>query len=136
MRRFRSGPSVRFHGSGGSVDVWVAISFGARLAGLAGAATIPASAGLLIPRCAWVHTWGMRFPLDVAFLAWPPVPAGCAVLGLAPAVEPRRSVRLARPAARTAVLEAQAGALARIGLQPGASAQVEGFRGRSGPIAA
>ena len=40
----------------------------ARLLGLAGLHSDEAGAGLLIPRCASVHTFGMRFPLDIYFL--------------------------------------------------------------------
>lgn len=40
----------------------------ARLLGLAGLHVDEAGAGLLIPRCASVHTFGMRFPLDLYFL--------------------------------------------------------------------
>lgn len=40
----------------------------ARLLGLAGLDRGRAGAGLLIPRCASVHTFGMRFALDLVFL--------------------------------------------------------------------
>lgn len=40
----------------------------ARLLGLAGLDREAAGAGLLIPRCAAVHTFGMRFALDLVFL--------------------------------------------------------------------
>lgn len=40
----------------------------ARLLGLALLPRERAGAGLLIPRCASVHTFGMRFALDVVFL--------------------------------------------------------------------
>jgi uncharacterized protein len=40
----------------------------ARLLGLAGLHRDEAGAGLLIPRCSSVHTFGMRFPLDLYFL--------------------------------------------------------------------
>ena len=40
----------------------------ARLLGLAGLPQLPADRGLLIPRCRSVHTFGMRFPLDLVFL--------------------------------------------------------------------
>jgi hypothetical protein len=53
----------------------------------------------------------MRFPLDIAFLEWPPAPP-CSPLSLREAVPPRRAVRMARPARGTAVLEAPAGTLA------------------------
>jgi uncharacterized protein len=49
-------------------EVPVAVGLRARLLGLAGLERERAGAGLLIPRCANVHTIGMRFPLDVCFL--------------------------------------------------------------------
>lgn len=49
-------------------EVPVASSFQARLLGLAHLDREQAGAGLLIPRCSSVHTFGMRFPLDLIFL--------------------------------------------------------------------
>jgi uncharacterized protein len=49
-------------------EVPVASGFRARLLGLAFLDRGAAGSGLLIPRCARVHTFGMRFPLDVLFL--------------------------------------------------------------------
>jgi uncharacterized membrane protein (UPF0127 family) len=49
-------------------EVPVAAGFQARLLGLAGLDRHDAGAGLLIPRCASVHTFGMRFALDLHFL--------------------------------------------------------------------
>jgi uncharacterized membrane protein (UPF0127 family) len=46
----------------------VAESFRSRLQGLAWRPRSQAGPGLLIPRCASVHTFGMRFSLDVYFL--------------------------------------------------------------------
>ena len=46
----------------------VAKDFRTRLLGLAWRDRGRAGAGLLIPRCSSVHTFGMRFPLDVYFL--------------------------------------------------------------------
>lgn len=46
----------------------VASGFRSRLLGLAGLDPEEAGPGLLIPRCASVHTFGMRFELDVIFL--------------------------------------------------------------------
>ena len=40
----------------------------ARLLGLALLRDLPAGHALLIPDCRSVHTFGMRFPIDVAFL--------------------------------------------------------------------
>ncbi|MEM8748149.1 MAG: DUF192 domain-containing protein [Actinomycetota bacterium] len=66
---------------------------------------------LLLPSCRWVHTFGMRFDLDVAFLD-----------GEGRVLSTRRMKRqrlgLPVPAART-VIEAEAGAFARWGLRPG-----------------
>jgi uncharacterized protein len=50
--------------------------------------------GLLIPRCRSVHTFGMRFSLDVYFLD-----AGGGFIALRAAVPPRRVVRDRRAAA-------------------------------------
>jgi uncharacterized membrane protein (UPF0127 family) len=49
-------------------EVPVATGFRARLLGLAQLPRERAGAGLLIPRCACVHTFGMRFALDLVFL--------------------------------------------------------------------
>jgi uncharacterized protein len=52
----------------GGHEVPVAVGFRARLLGLALLDEAVAGPGLLIPRCAAVHTFGMRFALDVRFL--------------------------------------------------------------------
>jgi uncharacterized membrane protein (UPF0127 family) len=49
-------------------EVRVARGLPSRLLGLAHLDRERAGEGLLIPRCASVHTLGMRFPLDVCFL--------------------------------------------------------------------
>lgn len=49
-------------------DFPVATSFRSRLLGLTWCDRAQAGAGLLIPRCSSVHTFGMRFELDVYFL--------------------------------------------------------------------
>jgi uncharacterized protein len=46
----------------------VALSRRARLLGLALLDRRAAGAGLLLPGCRSVHTFGMRFPLDLVFL--------------------------------------------------------------------
>jgi uncharacterized membrane protein (UPF0127 family) len=70
---------------------------------------------LLLTACRSVHTFGMAFPIDVA-LCSPTADGGLVV----------RTTRLLRPARMTApswrataVLEAEAGAFARWGLEPG-----------------
>ncbi|MBU5636420.1 DUF192 domain-containing protein [Geomonas sp. Red69] len=48
--------------------VCVAESFLARLKGLLGREELPPGQGLWIKPCKSVHTFGMKFPIDVAFL--------------------------------------------------------------------
>jgi uncharacterized membrane protein (UPF0127 family) len=52
----------------GLENIPVAIGFRRRLLGLSWRDRAEAGPGLLIPRCASVHTFGMRFPLDLFFL--------------------------------------------------------------------
>jgi hypothetical protein len=49
-------------------EVAVAVGLRARLLGLSRLHREEAGPGLLIPRCASVHTFGMRFALDLVFL--------------------------------------------------------------------
>jgi uncharacterized membrane protein (UPF0127 family) len=65
-----------------------------RLLGLAFCDRDRAGPGLLIPRCRSVHTFGMRFPLDLYFLD-----ADGRFIALRAAVPPRRIVRDRRAAA-------------------------------------
>jgi uncharacterized membrane protein (UPF0127 family) len=65
----------------------VAVGRRSRLLGLAHLQRAEAGAGLLIPRCSSVHTFGMRFELDLVFLD----PRGRA-LALQARVPPRRLV--------------------------------------------
>jgi uncharacterized membrane protein (UPF0127 family) len=70
------------------VEVPVATTLPSRLLGLALLSGDSAGAGLLIPSCHSVHTFGMRFRLDVIFLD-----AEGRVVGLRRAVPPRRVIR-------------------------------------------
>jgi uncharacterized membrane protein (UPF0127 family) len=83
------------------VSVHVAGSRRARLLGLALLAELPDDRALLIPRCRSVHTFGMRFALDLVWLG-----ADGRVLAVDRGVPPGRVV--ACPGA-AAVLEARAG---------------------------
>ena len=90
--RFRALEWVRVFG----FEVPLATSRRSRLLGLALISRDRAGPGLLLPRCRSVHTFGMRFPLDLFFLdadqrvveirrdvpAWTVVrsPEACAVL--------------------------------------------------------
>jgi len=56
------------HPGDAGVQVFVARSFRARLMGLALLRDLPLECLLLIPRCSSVHTFGMRFPLEIRFL--------------------------------------------------------------------
>jgi hypothetical protein len=84
------------------VRVPVATGF-ARLLGLALLGRERAGPGLLIPSCSSVHTFGMRFPLDVVFLDG----AG-RVLRVVRAVPARRAVAMRGAAALLEVPAASA----------------------------
>jgi uncharacterized membrane protein (UPF0127 family) len=64
MERFRDTPRTTVLG----FDVPVAGTNRARLLGLAFLDREEAGEGLFIPHCRSVHTFGMRFPLDLVFL--------------------------------------------------------------------
>lgn len=98
------------------VPLEVAASYRARTRGLLGRDGIE-GAMLLVP-AASVHTFRMRFPIDVAHLD-----RGLRVL----AVTTMRPGRLGLPRLRARyVLEAEAGAMARWGLRAGDGVRVEG----------
>ena len=52
----------------GGRQVFIARSFRARLLGLAFLRELPRDTALFLPRCSSVHTFGMRFPLEIRFL--------------------------------------------------------------------
>ena len=85
----------------GRLAIFVAAGPRARLLGLAGLASLPHGAALLLPRCRSVHTFGMRFSIDVVFLAADGTPVGVA--------ERLRPRRLAGRRAARAVLETPSG---------------------------
>jgi uncharacterized protein len=70
---------------GGGLRLYEARRRSERLAGLAGLDAIGDEEGLLLPRCRSVHTFGMRFALD---LVW--VGAGGEVVRVDRDVAPRR----------------------------------------------
>jgi uncharacterized protein len=98
--RFRGAPTLRvgpaLEGTG-AIDVPVAVGWRVRLLGLSHLDRADAVSGLLIPRCAAVHTFGMRFHLDIVFLD-----ARLRPLATRLAVPPRR---MAAHRAAAAVLE-------------------------------
>ena len=88
-----------------------AASFSARLLGLMGRPSLAGEEGLLIERCGSIHTWLMRFPIDVAFLT-----RDLVVLRAVSDLKPWR-VRWQGRAAMA--LELPAGTLARSGTKAG-----------------
>ena len=88
--RFRRLPTAEV----ASRRVPVAVTLPSRLLGLALLRAGRAGEGLLIPRCRSVHTFGMRFPLDVWFLDRERAP-----LGVRRAVPRNRILRDRRAAA-------------------------------------
>ena len=74
---------------------------------------------LLLDRCRWVHTIGMRFALDVAYLD-----GGGVVLKTVRMAPIASACRLARPQ----VVEAEAGAFGRWGLHVGDALEVRAGR--------
>lgn len=71
---------------------------------------------LVLPRCRWIHTLGMRFPLDVAFVADD---------GTVVKVAHMARHRLGLPVrAASWVIEAEAGAFERWGLAVGAEVEL------------
>lgn len=88
------------------MDEWlsrfpVAAGFRSRLLGLSRCDRTQGRPGLLIPRCSSIHTFGMRFDLDVYFLD-----SGGRVIAVRRRVPPRRVVWCREAAA---VLEVPAG---------------------------
>jgi uncharacterized membrane protein (UPF0127 family) len=86
----------------GGLVLLTAASPRARLLGLALLDEVPATVALRLPRCRSVHTFGMRFALDLLFLD-----GGGALVRFARSVPPGRVAGC--PAARE-VVEARAGA--------------------------
>jgi uncharacterized membrane protein (UPF0127 family) len=82
--------------------VELAVSFWDRLTGLLGRRSLAAGRALLIHPCSSIHTFFMRFPLDVVFLG-----SGMEVVKIARNIRPNRVV-LGGPGA-VSVLEMEAG---------------------------
>ena len=83
-----------------------------RLVGLLGTAAIADGGGLWIVPCRSVHTLGMRYPIDVAFLD-----ARGIVIGVLEGLPPNRVGRVFRNA--RGALELRSGILAATGTSPG-----------------
>ncbi|OEJ94611.1 DUF192 domain-containing protein [Streptomyces thermolilacinus] len=92
------------------VPVEIAASYRTRARGLLGRDGIDGA--MLLTPCGSVHTFRMRFAIDVAYLD-----RRLRVIAVVPGMRPGR-LGLPRPRARH-VLEAEAGALERWGVRPG-----------------
>ena len=101
-------------------EVRVARSLWARFWGLMGRRALPEGQGLLLAPCSSVHTFFMRFPIDVIFLD-----RDSRVVKIIPAMKPWR-MALGGREARSA-LELEADAAEANSLEPG---DVIGFSGR------
>lgn len=115
------------HGQAGAAAVTVplelATSYRARTRGLLGRDAVDGA--LLLSPAGSIHTFGMRIPIDVAYLD-----RGLRVL----AVVTMRPGRLGRPRLRSRhVLEATAGAMARWGVRAGVRVTVEADLPAGGP---
>src|SRR4051794_37804153 len=82
-----------------------ATSFTSRLLGLALLRELPSGHALFLPNCRSVHTFGMRFPIDIAFVDWDAI-----TIRIERAVPPRQML-IERTAA--AVVESPAGEIER-----------------------
>ncbi|MDJ0384166.1 DUF192 domain-containing protein [Streptomyces sp. G-G2] len=113
--RWQDGPGTLGLPGGGGVPLQIAASYRARTRGLLGRDGIEGAALLLTPAGS-VHTFGMRFAIDVAYLD-----RRLRVLAVR-TMAPGR-LGLPRPRSRH-VLEAAAGAMAGWGLRPGVTVEV------------
>ena len=91
----------------------------ARLRGLLGRATLGPGEGLLLRPCNGIHTWGMRFSIDVVF-----VDAESIVVRIESALPPGRMIPWVRRACQA--LELPPGTAAAVGLVPGARLCIQG----------
>ncbi|MFE0422198.1 DUF192 domain-containing protein [Streptomyces sp. NPDC058953] len=116
--RWRSGTGMLrlAEGQGGAgIPLEIAASYGPRHRGLLGRDGV--TGALLLTPCNMVHTLGMRFAIDVAYLD-----AELRVVDL----HTLRPHRLALPRLRARhALEAEAGAMGRWGVRPGVRLLVE-----------
>ncbi|MFE7132330.1 DUF192 domain-containing protein [Streptomyces sp. NPDC057638] len=119
MRRTRrrwhdGGATLWVPGREEPVPLWIAASYGSRRRGLLGRDGIEGA--LLLTPCGSVHTFGMRFAIDVAHLD-----RELRVLTVRTMVPGR----LGAPRLRARhVLESAAGAMARWGVRPGTALRV------------
>jgi len=107
---------ILLHTTSGAHPLRVALADGflTRLRGLMLAPPLAPDAGLLLTRCASVHCAFMRQAIDVVYLD-----AAGAVVKCVPRVQPWRASAAAPRSGARHTLELAAGAIARLGVQPG-----------------
>jgi len=120
MARYPNLPqlNLRVDGRAAPLRVFHARSFVARLFGLLGRRPLATGEGLLLEPCSSVHTFGMRYPIDIVMLD-----REGRVLSTRAALGPSRLA--AAPRTRR-VLELPPNSLAALGIAPGAWLTVEG----------
>ncbi|MBV8659949.1 MAG: DUF192 domain-containing protein [Burkholderiales bacterium] len=105
---------------GGSIDLHRAERAWARTRGLLGRPPLAQREGLVISRCNSVHTFGMRYPIDVVF-----VDRNDTVAAIVQHLKPYRFAACWRAAC---VVELQAGEARRLGLDIGQTLKVGALR--------
>lgn len=96
---------------GSTLSITRAENFGTRLMGLLGRSSLDNAHGLYFNQCNAVHTWGMRFPIDLVYLD-----NQGTVLDVVHELKPWRFNRHAKA---QAVLELNAGAATQHHITPG-----------------
>lgn len=97
----------------------VAVSFTSRFLGLMGRRRLNASEGILFPNCNSIHTFFMRFPIDVVLLEKTGI-----VIGIIGHMKPWRLLWPKKKVNH--ILEMESGKAEKLGLQVGMSLQLEG----------
>lgn len=125
-RRFARCPRIAVTTPAGALEALVAERFAPRLLGLMGLAALDAPPALLFPRCGSIHSFWMRFEIDVCFLATPGRAVGAAsvISVIAPARRrrshaPPRELRGGLRGAELSALELPAGRAAELGIEAG-----------------
>ena len=99
------------------LDVSVASSMLSRMRGLLGRPALEGYQGMLLRSCNLVHTFGMRYPIDMVFMR-----RDGHVLKVSTAVAPRRAQGHMRA---HCVLELASGAAKKCGIHPGMRLPIE-----------
>jgi hypothetical protein len=123
VARFDHCPSLALRSPiGEALHLYMAGGLRRRLLGLSWLAAPPGGRGILIPRCRSVHTGGMRFSIDIAFVTWPARYRRVVVLSTHGQVGRRRIVHAGLPLLHrrsVAAIEVPAGTLAPLSIVAG-----------------